>query len=232
MIRQEKLPPEKLRALRWGSHIPLNASVLKSFPITGVLELGAGFNSTPLFFKSTSHVVSVESDAAWIEKLRSDKTIVETPAKRFVHHEVPPWVSRSTTKEELTPELLDSAVSLYRSVRTRELNFLFIDCHAGFRLKVLVELHQEFDVIAYHDAEPKDDKWYGYSTFKPGAGYLHCIDRTFAAHTGLLVTEKFATSMDLFVENFAIESAEYANRFDAIHEVTLDWKTPRYSVQQ
>jgi len=49
-IKQQNLSAEDFRSLRWGSHIPLNKSLLQTFPITGALELGAGFYSTKLFF--------------------------------------------------------------------------------------------------------------------------------------------------------------------------------------
>lgn len=221
-IPQTKLAPQPHKDLRWGSHVPLTKAILATFPITGALELGAGTNSTPVLFSSLPYVVSVEADKGWIEKLRSEKLITETDNHRIVHHEVPADINRSTIRENIDPSVLANATKLYRSVMRPEHNYLFVDCYAGFRLRALNDLHTSFDVITYHDAEPKDDKWYGYSTFQADNGYNHFVDRTFMANTGLIVTKKFQHFMDKFLENYAKEAALYADRFNAEYKPTIE----------
>lgn len=219
---QKKLPYPVLRDLRWGSHIPLNLSVLHAFPITGILELGAGLNSTSLFFDNCSHVVSVESDLDWINKLINEKLICEDATHKIVHHKVPSTINRSTIRENISKDVLNNAVELYNSVITPDMNYLFVDCFAGFRLAALNNLYQKFDVISYHDAEPHEDKWYGYSKFRANDQYFHFVDRTFAANVGLLVSKKFEHLIQTFNDRFVIEAEKYAKKFNAEHQVVLE----------
>lgn len=220
MRPQHQLSAQQQRDLRWGSHIPLNTTILKVLPITGVLELGAGLNSTGLFFNNADYVTSVEADQQWIQTLR-EKGLEDTPKHKIVHHPLPEGIVRGTYRENIDPKLLKEAATFYKAQITDEMNYLFVDCYAGFRLEALLELHHLFDVIAYHDAEEKHDYEYGYSTFHANVDYRHFIDKTFLAHTGLLVTSRFDEYMPKFIETLNIESDKYAKRFDTTFQVNL-----------
>lgn len=213
-IKQASLPPNLKKDLRWGSHLPLTRAIIASFPITGALELGAGVNSTPVLFNNLKYVVSIEADLSWIEKLRSEKIVVETETKKLVHHSVPSYINRGTVRAEIDPHILQSASAFYASFINTNLNFLFVDCYAGFRLQALDDLHERFDVIAYHDAEPQEDKWYSYSSFKASPEYTHVVDRTFLAHTGLIVSKKLQNNMHAFFATYQNEAQAYANKFN------------------
>lgn len=213
--------PEDLKNLRWGSHVPANTSILKSFPITGVLELGAGYNSTPLFFNECETVISIENDLDWINKLKEDN-LIETENKKLLHHELPDYINRGTYRKDIPKNILEESIKFYKSFITPEINFLFIDCYAGFRLEALEKLHTSFDVITYHDAEPKYDHCYDYSVFKSSKDYIHIFDRTFPANVGILISKKYSDLIGVFENQFAIESEKYASKFNSNFKVKLE----------
>jgi hypothetical protein len=217
MTDQDKLDGATRRNLRWGSHRALNISLLKTFPITGVLELGAGFNSTGLFFKRCGLVTSIESDRGWITKMIDDG-IEETNTHKLVHHQVPNQINRSVQYGDIDNDIHTEAVNLYRNNIHPFMNYMFVDCYAGFRFDAL-KLHNRFDVIAYHDAQ---EEHYNYDKFEPHPLYDHYIDKTFLAWTGLLVHKKFAMYMDILLDNLDVESANYAQQFNTNYEVKLE----------
>ena len=218
-VDQSRLPKNQLRKLKWGSSTHINNSVISAFPITGVLELGAGLNSTPLFFDKVPHVISVEADLNWITKLR--ETISETTNQRIVHHRLPDTITRATPRKQIPSNIKNNALVLYRSVMNEHLNYLFVDCYGGFRLSAMTELYHDFDVIAYHDAEPNMDKYYGYSEFQSGDDFYHLTDKTFLVHTGILISKKLADFLPTFKQTLEVKAQEYANKFGVTHKFTL-----------
>jgi hypothetical protein len=216
-----KMSPEDLKNLRWGSHIPANTSILKSFPITGVLELGAGYNSTPLFFNECKTAVSIENDLDWINKLKQDK-LIETETKKLIHHALPEYINRSTHRRDIPKNILRESINFYESHITPDINFLFVDGYAGLRLEALEKLYTKFDVITYHDAEPRFDHCYDYSLFKPNKDYVHIFDRSFPANVGILVSKKYENLIVNFENNFNIEAQKYADKFNSKFKPNLE----------
>lgn len=221
-MKQHLLSGDSHKLLRWGSHVPLTKAIIQTFPITGALELGAGINSTPVLFDRLPHVVSVEADLNWINKLINERHITLSNNHQIIHHVVPDTITRGTVREKIPNVTIMEALAFYQSFITPSLNYLFVDCYAGFRLEALRSMHERFDVVTYHDAEPHEDKWYGYSMFKPSPDYIHWVDRTFLANTGLLVHRKFAYLMPAFEAAYQIEAALYADKFNALHDPTFE----------
>lgn len=89
-----KAPPS-----HFASHVPTLTAIAASFPITTVLEFGAGVHSTPLFlnrdaFPDVESVVSHEHRADWIAKVRSEVDderldLRLTPIEAMPSHVVP-----------------------------------------------------------------------------------------------------------------------------------------------
>jgi hypothetical protein len=219
---QKKLSKEKFSELRWGSHIPMNKALLNSFSITGILELGAGTKSTPLFFKNCKNVISIESDIEWINKLKAEKIVEESATQKIVYHKVPESINRSTLRKDVPTDVLENATRFYHTFITPEINYLFVDCFAGLRLEALLRLYDKFDLIVYHDAEPEYDWCYSYSSFKPNKNYRHYIDRTFSAHVGVVISNKFSHLLDSFKNNFMLEAENYAKLFNVQHKPILE----------
>lgn len=219
-MKQIQLERSQGRMLMWGSHLPLNISLLKIFPITGVLELGAGINSTPIFFQNSEHTVSIECDLNWINKLRSENIVQEDENHKMYHHIVPKKIVRQTPRGSISAKNLKLASDFYASFISPSINYMFVDCYAGLRLEALM-LYENFDFVAYHDAEPNADHYYKYSKFNPNQDYLHYIDKTFLAHTGFLIHKKFENLLEDFIKEYSIQAEIYAKKFDIEYEVDL-----------
>jgi hypothetical protein len=218
------MSPENLKNLRWGSHTPVNTSVLKSFPISGVLELGAGLNSTPLFFDNCKNVTSIENDSNWINKLREENLIKETENQKLVYHELPEFINRSTHRRDIPKHILRESIEFYKLYMVSDINFLFIDGYAGLRLEALEKLYNNFDIITYHDAEPKFDHCYDYSKFTVNDQYIHLIDKSFPAYVGILISKKYENLIPSFKENFNKEVEIYAAKFNSYYKPILEIK--------
>jgi hypothetical protein len=55
----------------WGSHQPVLVKLLKDFPNSRFLELGAGDNSTPLIIENTIYSEHYETNFDWFKKMKS-----------------------------------------------------------------------------------------------------------------------------------------------------------------
>jgi hypothetical protein len=80
-------------------------------------------------------------------------------------------------------------------------------------------LYDCFDLVTYHDAEKP--KLYGYNFFRNDFGYLHFIDKTFMAHTGLLIKPDLKEYMLLFMENFKKECELHADFLNVEVQVNM-----------
>lgn len=218
----KKLSNDDIKNLRWGSHIPCNTSILKTFPINGVLEIGAGLNSTPLFFNNCKTVISIENDLNWINHLKNNNLITETDNHKIVYHELPNYINRSTLRKDVSIEILDNAIDFYKSFLHKNLNLLFIDGYASLRLEALVKLHSYFDIIVYHDTEPRYDHCYDYSKFTPNLDYIQIFDKTFPANVGILINSKFEKLFPIFKKTFETEAYNYAKKFNTTCTVILE----------
>jgi len=53
-----------------GSHLPLQKATISVFDVNGILELGAGFSSTPYFYSLPIKSVSVETNKDYIAEIK------------------------------------------------------------------------------------------------------------------------------------------------------------------
>lgn len=181
--------------IRWSSHIPINSSILRVFDITGVLELGIGYHSTPMFFKNAKKVVGVETDLEWINKMKDD--LVQDEHHRLVYHQMPKRVKRPTRRKELTEQELLDARNFMLSMVESDLNFLFIDCISSLRWEALTHLHTKFDVITFHDYQlPGIHNHYCDGHLELSDEYEMFIDKTYISHTGLLLHKNVVDKFD------------------------------------
>jgi len=197
--------------IRWGSHIPLHRAILKSFTINGILELGAGIYSTKEFFSSSKKVISIENDGEWIDRLRG--YVNEDATHKIIHHVLENKnINKGTRLKGLTEKERLDALSFYKQHISEDINMLFIDGYTCFRYDALQNLYASFDIVTYHDAE--EAKLYGYKHFRNHMKYLHFIDQTFMAYTGLLIKPDLKDYVPLFMENFKKECEIYADSFN------------------
>lgn len=220
-MKLDELPKDRLKALRWGSHVPVCEAVFDAFGIDSVLELGAGLNSTPLFFARAGHVVSIEADADWISRMRSEG-VTEDATRTFVHYRAPKGVNRSTYREKLPPGELEHATRFYVSQIPPTIGLLFIDCYAGYRRQAILDLYRRSRVVVWHDAEPEHDHQYGYSSMRFDDGWQRIVDRTWPAHTGVLLCPDLAHQSGRFVSLLRHSAARYAERFGVERDLRFE----------
>lgn len=209
---------DKKSPLLWGSHLPVLQAVIDAFPIVGALELGSGLHSTAILFDRLQSVVSIENYESWIDTLREN--IQEDEKHYFAHF--PFSHSKKAQREEIGQEALQKATEFYRSHMTFNPNLLFVDCFRGYRLQAMIDLHKDFDVIVYHDAQPRVDFRYGYSTFVPERNFIQYIDRTFPTHTGVYINVDYKDRLASFIEHHNYYALEWAKKFSVVCPVFLE----------
>lgn len=195
----------------WGSHVPINMTFLEVLPITGVIELGIGHNSTPSFVNKSPRTLSVENDQKWLKQIQQDYPPTDT--HKYVHHEVSEI--RSTRRSTISEQKLKAANTFYKQLCGDEYNMLFIDCYSGYRLEAFIAMHEQFDVITFHDYQAKpgrinhyDGKHVPYNT----GLYDLWIDETYPAHTGIVISKKFAAQMDLIIDRHRNQVQQYTGK--------------------
>lgn len=219
-MKLDELPKDRLKALRWGSHVPVCEAVFNAFGINSVLELGAGLNSTPLFFARAAHVVSIEADADWISRMRADVT--EDATHTFVHYRAPRGVNRSTYRERLPAGELEHATRFYESQIPPTIGLLFVDCYAGYRRSAIMDLYRRARVVVWHDAEPERDHQYGYSSMTFDAGWTRIVDRTWPAHTGIALCPQLGHETGRLIALLQHSTARYAERYGVERQLAFE----------
>ena len=115
---------DKMQQTRWGSHIPINKTLHELFDVTGVMELGMGFFSTPIFTSLSPYTISIESDIQWIDNLE-EQGIGNTTTHKIVHHNINnDNIDRSTDYTDISDSVKETANILYDQYLTDNINYL------------------------------------------------------------------------------------------------------------
>lgn len=209
--------------LTWGSHIPVHEALIDTYDVKGVLELGAGYHSTSFFFANCEDVVSIETDSVWIDKLREN--LKESDKHKLVHHTVPEDISRSTRRSNVSEEFLKESTKFWKSNITKNMNYLFIDSISCLRLEALEKLKNKFDIIVFHDVNPRGLKnHYGedlLDRLSKSTKYNLVVDKTYTQYTGILILKDLG-QLEQFEQNHKVRVKEYSN-----HEAELRYGNKR-----
>ena len=203
--------------ITWGSHIPVHEALIDTYEVKGVLELGAGFHSTSFFFENCDYVTSIETDAEWVDKLRA--SLKEDEKRRLILHPISNDITRSTRRHDVSEEFLKDVVTFWNQHINKDINYLFIDSISSLRLEALEKLKSKFDIIVFHDVNPRGLKnHYGEDVFdklKKLKSYSLFVDETYTQYTGILISNKLA-NFDEFEHNHKIRVKNYSS-----HEAKL-----------
>ena len=128
-----------------GTHLPVLSKLLRH--TTGsVLELGAGFNSTPLLYwtcrleKRTFE--SYENDPRWCEKMGSFTSLIKDWGKVDIDNDF--W------------------------------SIVFIDCRPALeRHRLAIRMKDRTEFVVLHDSEPEIDRFYAYRRVYPHFKYRY-----------------------------------------------------------
>jgi hypothetical protein len=179
----------------YGTHMPVLHSVLNVFNVSGVLELGCGLFSTPLFANATvAGVTAVENGAEWYKSVR-DK-LVSSRTTVLYHYSGVALGDQVVTVTVRNKHLLDHAILFYESILTSTptINMLFVDHYVSLRAIALLKLYEKFDLIVYHDSE---DGQYKYEE-----NFVRLADLTDFKHVSYRVTRPWT---DVLVRNHLYE---------------------------
>lgn len=127
-----------------GSHIPVLVRYLQELQVyPSLLELGMGFNSTPLmhWMNEAKHgkLVSYETDKKWFE------------------------INKEYQNENHDVRLIDRNDWDELGIYKVHWDLAFIDCRPAIKRKdIAVNLMNVADVIILHDAEPEIKRFYQY----------------------------------------------------------------------
>lgn len=134
-----------------GTHLPILSKLLRT--TTGsVLELGAGWNSTPLLYWTCQaekrHFESWENDEKWVKQM-----------------------------EGLTNYAYDWEIT-HMNPTGDKWSIVFIDCRpALMRRKLALKYKDMADFIVLHDSEPEIDRFYGYSKIYKQFEFVYNFDK-------------------------------------------------------
>jgi len=212
---------EDNRDFLFGTHLPVNKAILKIFQPSGILELGAGKNSTPLFYNYGKQLISIESDIEWVELLR--KQFVPKKDFELIWHDIGFGLQASTQRDEIPKEAADKCIAYYNNIigKNPAINYLFIDHVSGLRMFTLKALFNKFDFICYHDAE--DIGYFFYEIENCDlSNYLHYTFKSYEVHTGILIDKQYESKVSAFEKALAKFGKEYSKEFNCeyIHNFT------------
>ena len=195
--------------LTWGSHVPLNKSLLNTFEITGVTEFGIGHNSTPVFAQHANKVIAVESDSKWLETM--SKEYPATGKLTYIHHKTK--YSRTTRPWDIKEQDAIEYKQFLNTINFDNTNMLFIDCYSGYRLHTFNHIHHKFDFITMHDVQNPGitNHWGGKTPTYDKDRYTLYVDKTYSVWTWLLIDNKHKDNIGKLIDNHDKFAKQYSD---------------------
>lgn len=140
---------------KWASHTPLVKGVLDLYKPRLVLELGCGLYSTPLFQRKGIAYKGIDNDLKWISQVYDELGI------RIEHHDLG-GIDSARKWTQLTASQRGNIGAYYQNLLTSDFlhtsvrpKLLFVDGFACTRKIAIEVLKPCFDIIIYHDSQPK-----------------------------------------------------------------------------
>ena len=187
----------------WSTSKPLLASLVEVAEPAFILELGMGMHSTPLFINSgCDDIIFIDSDKEWLEYIKSNN--VFSSGHEILFHDLGHPKMKSVFFKQLTRDQKLEIKNYYKELSNRIANnintpkMLFVDNATCCRTLAINTLYKEFDVIIYHDCEPKGIIWYEYYFEKNlKKEYKNYVLKTPKSWTGCFINCKLDICMSL-----------------------------------
>jgi hypothetical protein len=194
-----------------GTHQPIIRSVMETFDVKGVLELGTGLKSTQLFVDYNKEHISVETDNEWYGQVKS--SVKERDGYKIHLHDIGHGVGTKTKWHELTEDVIKECMQYYRNlIAGKNINVLFVDHVSGLRIFTTKEFLEDksMDVIMYHDAQHEG---YGFNKLNKSItdGYVHLMFKSLGVYTGILIKEELFTQEAKVL--FDMKAKEYGTQY-------------------
>ena len=203
---------------RWSSHTPVIYTALELIKPELVVELGMGFFSSPIFFKSDAKkTIHVENTQEWIDLIKDKhKDIIDESKSEFLYQNVGD-VKLQTKYVELNDEQKKSIDVYYNDLSSKisKMNYngklMFTDGFTALRRPSIDILTNDFDMTIYHDAE--DTENYDYNNIDESLKEQndHYLLKTATTYTGFFIKkdsydkEQLKQIMNKSVERYARE---------------------------
>lgn len=176
----------------WNTHKPILNLVMEEYKPQFVLELGCGFNSTPILCKAP-HYIGIDNDKEWLETLQK-----QMPDNTFEFHDLQ-GVGKHVQFKELKETSKFNLFNYYDELRGHledkpQPRFLFVDQFTCARNISINLLSDHFDFIAFHDCQPEGMKVYAYDLSRLKDKFEIFILTSPTSWTGFLVSKKGDTS--------------------------------------
>ena len=135
------------KGYEWETHQPLIRAVMDLYKPDFVLELGAGYYSTPVFLEYEVGFMTVENNREWVDIMNKEFNL------NVIFHNLYA-IEEGQGVDSLTAEQRHEIISFYRKLEvSKENNLLFVDNFRCCRMLAINTLRDKFDLIIYHDSE-------------------------------------------------------------------------------
>lgn len=191
----------------WGSHVPVNIALLKTFSIDSVLELGTGHNSTPIFKQHTKKLISVEQDRKWLDMMETTYPADSNHRYKYID---PDKYHRKNSRYQIDENTISRFKEELKGIDKAGL--LFIDCFKGFRYDAYETLKEDFDIIVLHDytlGKPRNNFWKGGVSYSDDCALI--IDKTYNTHTAIVIKKELLNNIEQLKESHASEVEKWAS---------------------
>jgi hypothetical protein len=203
---------------RWSSHTPVIYTALELLKPELIVELGMGFFSSPIFFKSDAKkTIHVENTQEWIDLIKDKhKDIIDESKSEFLYQNVGK-INLATKYFELSNEQKKEIDFYYNDLSSKisKMNYngklVFTDGFTALRRPSIDILTNDFDMAIYHDAE--DTETYDYKNIEESLKEQndHYLLKTATTYTGFFIKkdsydkEQLNEIMNKSVERYAKE---------------------------
>lgn len=176
-----------MQEYEWSTHQPLIKAVMELYVPAFVLELGMGDDSTPIFLKYNSKLLSVENDSVWIDYMKNKYENIDV-----IYHDLKDEnIKLGTHLYELVEEKKNEIIKFYNSLNIPDLkpNLLFVDQFTSCRTLSINALSNKFDIIIYHDCQSAGIPWYEYNLINVKGFINYYLKVNNSSWTALMVKE-------------------------------------------
>ena len=209
LVRGERILNIQNDRINWGSHIPVLKSLFQTYNIKGAVELGMGYNSTPLLRENCEKVYSTENDLEWVELMK--KEFGETENHRIEYHDISPCV-KSTRRRSVGEPFLEKMRDYYLSIDTEGYDLLFVDGHSVTRLEAFLTIGDRFDFVVLHDVNEQGLINHYLTDMPQLLGYSRFVHKPFRQHTGLYMKEQYVSEIEKFESILQKETIDFGKR--------------------
>jgi hypothetical protein len=166
-----------------------------------------GDNSTPIFLKYKTKLLSVENDSEWIDYMKNKYGNID-----IIYHDLND-VKIFTHLKELSDDKKNEILNYYYNLIIPELkpNLLFVDQFTACRTLSINALYNKFDFILYHDCQHAGIPFYDYNLINVN-GFTKYFLKSPIAWTGLMIRTNIDKGYDALNMAILPHIMEYKNK--------------------